>query len=107
MNGTKSHNGKNGTQSPLTSSIPFTSTSYPSRCLDFLKDVIGQGAFSAPIDTCSSAQAKLKLQIHIVGAGLGGLGTAVALARRGHQVTVFEQASELGEVSTNEASWLQ
>jgi salicylate hydroxylase len=41
-----------------------------------------------------------------VGAGLGGLGTAVALARRGHQVTVFEQASQLGEVSARPVSFV-
>jgi salicylate hydroxylase len=33
-----------------------------------------------------------------VGAGLGGLATAVALARRGHTVEILEQASALGEV---------
>jgi salicylate hydroxylase len=40
----------------------------------------------------------LSLNILIAGAGLGGLASAVALARRGHKVTVFEQASVLGEV---------
>lgn len=34
----------------------------------------------------------------VVGAGLGGLATAVALARQGHEVTVLEQAAVLGEV---------
>jgi salicylate hydroxylase len=34
----------------------------------------------------------------VVGAGLGGLATAIALARKGHSVTVLEQASRLGEV---------
>jgi salicylate hydroxylase len=37
-------------------------------------------------------------QIAIVGAGIGGLTTAIALLRRGHDVTVFEQARELGEL---------
>lgn len=40
----------------------------------------------------------ISLNILIAGAGLGGLASAVALARRGHKVTVFEQASVLGEV---------
>jgi len=40
------------------------------------------------------------LKVIIAGAGLGGLATAIALARRGHSVTVFEQAPELGEVRT-------
>lgn len=33
-----------------------------------------------------------------MGAGLGGLATAIALASSGHTVTVFEQAQKLGEV---------
>jgi salicylate hydroxylase len=44
-------------------------------------------------------QAKVKLEIIAVGAGLGGLACAIALARRGHSVTVLEQATQLGEVS--------
>ena len=36
--------------------------------------------------------------IIICGAGLGGLGAAIALARKGHQVTVLEAASQLNEV---------
>lgn len=41
----------------------------------------------------------MKLNILVVGAGLGGLATAIALRRTGHNVTVFEQAPELMEVS--------
>ncbi len=37
-------------------------------------------------------------QIAIVGAGIGGLTTAIALLQRGHDVTVFEQARALGEL---------
>jgi phytoene dehydrogenase-like protein len=37
-------------------------------------------------------------QIMIVGAGLGGLGAAIALLLAGHDVEVFESASEIGEV---------
>jgi salicylate hydroxylase len=43
-------------------------------------------------------QANVPLKIIISGAGLGGLATAIALRRRGHTVTVFERAPELGEV---------
>ncbi|MBT4740088.1 MAG: NAD(P)-binding protein [Rhodospirillaceae bacterium] len=39
------------------------------------------------------------INIGIVGAGLGGMTAAVALQQRGfHNVTVFEQASQLGEI---------
>ena len=37
-------------------------------------------------------------RIVIAGAGIGGLTAALALLRRGHDVTVLEQASELGEL---------
>ncbi|MBV1903312.1 MAG: FAD-dependent monooxygenase [Marinosulfonomonas sp.] len=37
-------------------------------------------------------------QVTIVGAGIGGLGCALALAQRGAKVRVLEQADELGEV---------
>lgn len=37
-------------------------------------------------------------EIAVIGAGIGGLAAALALARRGAAVTVLEQASELGEV---------
>ncbi|KAF2084433.1 FAD/NAD(P)-binding domain-containing protein [Saccharata proteae CBS 121410] len=42
--------------------------------------------------------ARCRLTVVIVGAGIGGLATAIALARRGHTVKVFEQAAELAEV---------
>ena len=37
-------------------------------------------------------------EISIIGAGIGGLASAIALARKGAKVRVFEQADELGEV---------
>lgn len=40
----------------------------------------------------------MALHIGIVGAGIGGLATAIALARGGAKVTVLEAAQELGEV---------
>ena len=40
-----------------------------------------------------------KYHVAIVGAGLGGLAAAIAIARAGHKVTILEQATALGEVS--------
>jgi salicylate hydroxylase len=38
------------------------------------------------------------LHVGLCGAGIGGLAAAIALCRAGAQVTVLEQASELGEI---------
>ncbi|KAI0973196.1 monooxygenase [Xylaria arbuscula] len=40
----------------------------------------------------------MPLKVFVVGAGLGGLGAAIALNRAGHDVEVFEQSSFLNEV---------
>lgn len=34
----------------------------------------------------------------VIGAGLGGLATAIAISKAGHKVTILEQAAELSEV---------
>ena len=44
-------------------------------------------------------KAKISLQVIIVGAGMGGLGTAISLRRAGHKVVVLEQAPEFIEAS--------
>ncbi|GAA1593464.1 FAD-dependent monooxygenase [Kribbella karoonensis] len=41
----------------------------------------------------------------VVGAGIGGVTAAVALQRRGWQVTVLERAAELGEVGAGISVW--
>ena len=42
---------------------------------------------------------ELRLDVAIIGAGLGGLAAAIGIARAGHKVTILEQAHLLGEVS--------
>ena len=42
---------------------------------------------------------ELRLEVAIIGAGLGGLAAAIGIARAGHNVTILEQAPLLGEVS--------
>ena len=40
-----------------------------------------------------------QLNVLVVGAGIGGLQTALALAADGHRITVFESVKEFLEVS--------
>lgn len=67
--------------------------SYPTQSLRFLQKL------ESPKSKAEVPKAAVILNIIIVGAGLGGLSTAIALRRNGHNVTVLEQASALGEVS--------
>lgn len=82
-------------------------TSYPSKSLNFLNRLHGVSSQSENLQDStdyvtnidkSTTEVKVKLKIIVVGAGLGGLSTAIALRRRGHRVTVFEKAQGLGEV---------
>ena len=80
------------TRHPRPVTVP--KVSYPTRSLEFLQSISDSSSELVP------HQAKVRLRIAIVGGGLGGLASAIALARRGHSVTVLEQAHELGEVRT-------
>ncbi|KAK4943999.1 hypothetical protein LTR10_016520 [Elasticomyces elasticus] len=77
--------------------IPETA-SYPTGSLDFLVRLQKQEEKQGTAATVSESPSRVRLNIIIVGAGLGGLAAAIALTRRSHKVTVFEQAPELGEV---------
>ena len=66
--------------------------SYPSGSLNFVRSLQPGKPEGA------SSHEQFKLNIIVVGAGLGGLAAAIALVRKGHTVTILEQAHQLGEV---------
>ena len=45
--------------------------------------------------------AKKVKNIAVVGGGIGGMETAIVLAKRGHAVSVFEKTDQLGGVFVN------
>lgn len=51
-----------------------------------------------PIKTRQSRDSSSQLDIIVVGAGLGGVGAAIALLLAGHKVTILEAADEIAEV---------
>lgn len=58
-------------------------------------------ATAEPVNGNATQQkSPIKLDIIVVGAGISGLASAISSALSGHNVTVFESAKELLEVST-------
>ncbi|CAG9988599.1 unnamed protein product [Clonostachys byssicola] len=89
---------KGSTPAIVTSIKASYHASYPTRSLQFLRKLEAKSP-----EACSSVESvhndqKLQLQVTVVGAGIGGLATSIALAREGHAVTILEQASALAEV---------
>ncbi|KAJ5151590.1 hypothetical protein N7492_009885 [Penicillium capsulatum] len=81
----------NTVHSPGLSSLTgLQAPTYPSNCLQFLDNLEG----TIPRQHVETQP----LSVIVVGAGLGGLATAIALARDHHQVTIYEQANQLAEV---------
>ena len=77
----------------------FQTPSYPTRSLNFLKALHkAEGSAKAFSEINGPKPSTLALNVLVVGAGLSGLATGIALARRGHAVTIFEQAPQMGEV---------
>lgn len=62
---------------------------------------VSNGPSTAETVNGNAAQQKspIKLDVIVVGAGISGLATAISSAISGHNVTVFESAKELLEVS--------
>lgn len=75
---------------------------YPTGSLDFLSKLAAQETNETRgSGHNASTSAAPRLRVLIVGAGIGGLATAIALTLKGHKVILYEQAPELGEVSAN------
>lgn len=74
---------------------------YPTGSLDFLSSLKMTKQQSNAINGLRQDALKTPhpLKILVIGAGIGGLATAVSLALKGHKVTVYEQAPQLAEVS--------
>lgn len=73
-------------------SITAKPASYPTTSWQYLRATSGE-PYNQP-----TAPARCKLRVAIIGAGIGGLSAAIALAKDGHQVEVYENAPALAEI---------
>lgn len=82
---------------PRTRTVP--PHSYPTRALEFLRN-INTASTTSKISSPSDISLTCSLRILVVGAGLGGLATSIALAlsNQNHHITVLEQSPVLSEV---------
>ena len=93
-----SSSAKDSSPSPAGAALEYLQDCpYPTNSVHFLQTLTERQKGSRH-DPKAREQAKVQMKIIVVGAGLGGLATSIALARRGHKVTVLEQAPALGEV---------
>lgn len=82
---------------------PSQIPSYPTRSLNFLNALHKtEGSVKQKCQAIQPNRSALALNVLVVGAGLGGLAAGIALARKGHAVTIFEQAPQMGEVRPSE-----
>src|SRR4030095_9109530 len=58
-----------------------------------------------PVDEEGCSMSHVEENVVIVGGGIGGLATAIALRQRGFEVAVFEQAQELREIGAGLSVW--
>ena len=68
-----------------------------------LKDTMGLARCAINAETMQSKKhyikpAKVKKNIAVIGGGIGGMEAALVLAKRGHDVTLYEKSNELGGV---------
>lgn len=84
--------------------MQLQTASYPTRSLEFLQKIYQADSSYGLGDGVPYVNGKIKplpllFKVIVVGTGLGGLATAIALARKGHIVTV-QQALAFGEVGS-------
>ncbi|KAF2164138.1 hypothetical protein M409DRAFT_25485 [Zasmidium cellare ATCC 36951] len=73
-------------------------TPFPTGAWNYVQQAERDETGERPDDYEHPSEAPIRLKVAIVGAGVGGLATAVALRRDGHEVHVYEDAPALSEL---------